>query len=522
MAALEKPVLAADEAVARIQDGQTVAIGGSGPGHSIPETLLEALGRRYRKTGTPRGLTLVHAFGVGNQKDRGLEHVAERGLFKRVIGGHWSMSPSMARMAAANEFEAYNLPSGIIVQLFHAAAAGSPAWISEVGLGTFVDPRLEGGKLNEAAREEIVELLRRDGKEYLLYPAFPIHVALISATAADPHGNLSMEEEVSPWHNCAMAQAAKAAGGITIAQVKRTVGALELDPRRVHVPGIFVDCVVPHPGQGQTFQISFDPSLCGMARKPDREFPPFPLSARKVIARRAALELFPGAVLNLGFGMPDGIMKVAREQGLADQVVPTVEHGQIGGIPAEGLDFGASYNNTAIVETGHQFAFYHGRGVDLAFLGFVEVDAAGNVNVSRMESAIVGTGGFIDISHRARKIVYCGALAVRAGVELVPGGLRVTRPGRPKFVERVRQVTFSGCRARVSGQEVLYVTEMAVFRLTGDGVRLEEIAPKVDLEGDLLPQMGFRPAVADPLPRMPAELFSEGPVPAHLFRHFRI
>src|SRR5579884_178719 len=252
---LEKPVVTADYAARLIGDGMTVAIGGSGAGHSIPERMLEAIGRRFRETGQPRGLTLVHPFGVGNQKDRGLEHMAYPELYRRIVGGHWSMAPSMAKLAAQNLFEAYCLPAGIIVQLFHAAAAGSPGWISEIGLNTFIDPRLEGGKMNQRAQQDIVEVWRRDGREYLFYPTIPIHVALIRAAVADTEGNLSMDEEVAPWHNCAMAQAARAGGGITVAQVKRIVPAHSIDPRRVRVPGIFVDYIIVDPTQGMTYEI---------------------------------------------------------------------------------------------------------------------------------------------------------------------------------------------------------------------------------------------------------------------------
>lgn len=502
---MTKPILTAGEAVAHIQDGQAIAIGGSGSGHSIPEQLLAALGRRFRQTGSPRRLTLVHPFGVGNQKDKGLEHLADPVLIRRIIGGHWSMSPSMARLAAENKIEAYNLPAGIITQLLGVTAAGSPGLISEIGLDTFIDPRLEGGKLNAAAREDLVELFQRDGREYLYYKAFPVHVAFIRATAADPLGNLNMDEEVAPWDNCAMAQAARRWGGITIAQVKRTVGMHELDPRTVRVPGIFVDYVVLDPDQGQTFQIHYDPALCGAARRPADSFGDFPLTPRKVIARRAALELFPGAVLNLGFGMPDGVMKVAREQGLESEVTPTVEHGQIGGIPAEGLDFGASYNSTSIIETGHQFDFYHGRGVDLASLGFAEVDARGNVNVSRIESAVIGTGGFIDIAQKARKLVFCGTLTAR---------------GAPKFVPSVKQVTFSGPRALADGHEVLFVTECAVFRLSPAGVELIEIAPGLSIENDILRKMSFRPVVGPSVRPMAEELFRPQLLPRSLFSWF--
>jgi propionate CoA-transferase len=293
-----------------------------------------------------------------------------------------------------------------------------------------------------------------------------------------------------------------------------------IHPRDVRVPGCFVDYLVLDPSQGQTYQVQHDPAFCGDSRKPDSEFPSFPLSTRKVVARRAALELAPVAVLNVGFGLPDGVIKVAREQGFGDTLVPTIEHGQFGGVPAGGLDFGATYNADAILETGHMFSFYHGRGVDQAYLGFLQVDRAGNVNVSKLGSTIIGIGGFIDIAQRARKLVFCGTLGVRSRFELTADGLRCVQQGAPKFVEQVAQVTFSGAYARRLGREVWYVTEAAVFRLSGDGIRLEEIAPGLDLERDILPQLGFVPPMAEPLRTMPRELFAEEPLPRRLFRHY--
>jgi propionate CoA-transferase len=520
MQSLARPVVSADEAVARIPDGATIAIGGSGSGHAIPDALLAALGRRFRHTGHPGDITLLHAFGVGDQKKRGLEHMAIPEMYRAVIGGHWSMAPSMAKLAVENRFPAYCLPAGVIVQLLHCAAAGSPGWMTHVGLHTFVDPRLEGGKLNAKATANVVELVERGGQEFLFYPTIPIDVALIHAWTADPHGNLGMNEEAGFWHNCAMAQAAKAAGGITIAVVRKLVERHAIAPRDVRVPGCFVDYVVVDAGQGQTFQLDYEPAFIGEARKPDSEFGEFPLSVRKVIARRAALELEPGAVLNIGFGMPDGVVAVAREQGLAHSVLPTIEHGQFGGVPARGLDMGATYNPDAILETGHMFDFYQGRGVDQTFLGFLEIDREGSVNVSSVHGSVIGPGGFIDISQRARKLVFCGALAVRAEVELAGGRIRFRKHGQPKLIEKVSQVTFSGPYARRLGQQVLYVTEAAVFRLTENGVELQEIAPGVDLERDLLPQLGFRPEVSPSLREMPPEIFAEAPLPAGLFRNY--
>ncbi len=384
-----------------------------------------------------------------------------------------------------------------------------------------MDPRLEGGKLNRSATEDLVELITRDGEECLLYRTHPIDVALLHASEADTEGNLGMNNEAGFWHNLPLAQAAKAAGGITIAVVRRRVGAREIHPRDVRVPACCVDYIVEDPDQGMTYQTDYDPSYSGDAIKPADEFGDFPLSIRKVIARRAALELAPGAILNVGFGMPDGVVKVAREQGIADSFTTTIEHGQFGGIPAEGLDFGSMYNPAAIVETGPMLSLYQGRGVDQTYLGFLQIDRAGNVNVSKLGDTVIGTGGFIDIVQGARKAVFCGTPVVRAKAELSGAGIRYTSHGKPKVVEQVLQVTFSGDYARRKNQQVLYVTEAAVFRLTEAGLRLDEIAPGVDLERDLLPQLGFRPAMADPVRTMQAELFRDELLPASLFRNYQ-
>ena len=515
-----KPVVSAEQAVARISDRSSVAIGGSGAGHAVPDILLRALGERFRDSRKPTGLTLIHPFGVGDQQTRGLQQMAYPEMYRKVIGGHWSMAPAMAKLAAENQFPAYCLPAGVMVQLFHCAAAGSPGWMTHVGLDTFVDPRREGGKLNAKATESLVEYVERDGTPWLFYKTLPIDVALIHAWEADPAGNLAMNEEAGFWHNCAMAQAAKASRGLTIAVVRRRVGAGEIHPRDVRVPGCFVDLIVVDPDQGQTYQTDYDATFTGDAQKPAEDFKEFPFSVRKVIARRAAMELEPGAVINVGFGIPDGVIAVAGEQGIADSLVPTIEHGQFGGVPAGGLDFGAVHNPTAIVETGHMFDFYQGRGVDQTFLGFLEIDRAGNVNVSKLESRIIGTGGFIDIVQKADKAVFCGTLAIKSRAELRDGRLIYTQLGKPKLVDQVAQVTFSADYAARAGQQILYVTEAAVFGLDEKGLVLLEIAPGVDIERDLIPQMGFAPRVSANLKKMPAELFVDAPMPAALFQNF--
>ena len=515
-----KPVESAATAVRRVSAGASVAIGGSGAGHAIPDALLRALGERHRSTGSPTDLTLLHPFGVGDQQGKGLQQMAIPALYRRVIGGHWSMAPAMAQLAAENRFAAYCLPAGVMVQLFHCAAAGSPGWYSHAGLDTFVDPRLEGGRLNAKATETLVDYTEIAGKPWLFYKTIPVDVALVHAWEADEQGNLSMRHEAGLWHNCALAQAAKASGGTTIAIVRKIVPAGALDPRNVCVPGCFVDALVVDEEQGQTYQTEFEPSFCGEAHLPEDGFPPLPFGPRKVIARRAAAELVPGAVINVGFGIPDGVIAVAREQGIADQVTATIEHGQFGGVPAGGLDFGAVYNPDAILETGHMFDFYHGRGVDQTFLGFLQIDRAGNVNVSKIGSKIIGVGGFIDIVQKADKVVFCGTLAIRAKTSIDSGKLRFLAPGAPKIVDQVAQVTFSADYARRTGQEVLYVTEAAVFRMGEAGLLLEEIAPGVEVERDLLPQLGFHPQVHPNLKRMDPALFSPDTMPDAAFAAF--
>ena len=515
-----KPIETAVAAVLRIPDGATVAIGGSGAGHAIPDALLRELGERHRATGSPAGLTLIHPFGVGDQQSKGLQQAAYPAMYRRVIGGHWSMAPKMAQLAAENRFAAYCLPAGVMVQLFHCAAAGSPGWYSHAGLNTFVDPRMEGGRLNAKATEQLVEYVERDGKPWLFYKTLPIDVSLIHAWEADPNGNLSMRREAGFWHNCTLAQAARASDGLTIAVVRKMVPKGAIDPRSVHVPGCFVDVLVVDEDHGQTYQTDFEPAYCGDSQMPENGFAELPFGPRKVIARRAAAELAPGAVINVGFGIPDGVIAVAREQGIANLVTPTIEHGQFGGVPAGGLDFGAVYNPAAILETGHMFDFYHGRGVDQTFLGFLQIDRHGNVNVSKLATRIIGVGGFIDIVQKADKVVFCGTISIRARTAIADGELRFLAHGAPKLVDEVTQVTFSADYAKRTGQEVLYVTEAAVFRLGDEGLVLEEIAPGVDLEADLLPQLGFRPLVSPGLNRMPSPMFSPERLPKSLFPRF--
>ncbi len=486
-----KQVPAAD-ALALVRDGDTVATSGF-VGIGFPENLALALEQRFLATGAPRGLTLVYAAGQGDGKTRGLNHLGHEGLVDRVVGGHWGLVPALQKLAVENRIKAWNLPQGVISHLFRDIAAGKPGHLSRVGLGTFVDPRHGGGRINARTTESLVELMTVDGQEYLFYRAFPIDVALIRATTADPDGNLTMEREALTLESLAIAMAAHNSGGIVIAQVERLAEAHSLNPRQVKVPGVLVDCVVvaERPEyHHQTFAEPYSPAFSGEIRAPAASVQPMAMGLRKQIARRAALELRPNAVVNLGIGMPEGIAAVAAEERVIDLITLTAEPGVIGGIPAGGLNFGAAVNTAAVIDQPYQFDFYDGGGLDIAFLGLAQADAEGNVNVSRFGPRLAGAGGFINISQNAQRVVFVGSFLAGAA---------------PKFVPEVEHRTFSGREAWRRGQPVLYVTERAVFRLHERGLELVEVAPGLDVARDVLAQMGFAPVVErDPAPMDPA------------------
>ncbi|HSH95255.1 MAG TPA: malonate decarboxylase subunit alpha [Roseimicrobium sp.] len=492
-------ILSAEEAVAAIPSGATLAVGGFvGAGH--PELLTSALEQRFLKTGEPRDLTLVYAAGQGDRVDRGLNHLAHAGLLKRVIGGHWNLAPKLGRLALANEIEAYNLPQGVICVLMREIAARRPGVFTKIGLNTFIDPIHGGGKMNARTMEPMVERIDIDGATWLRYRSFPITVAFIRATSADRQGNLSMEREGLIGEVLPIAQAARNHGGIVIAQVERIVDRIN-DPKSVRVPGILVDSIVVAGPQhhAQTFGTAFNETFVTSAGG-HAGIDPLPFSERKIIGRRALMEIAKGNVVNLGIGLPETVAAVAAETGRLDEFTLTLESGPTGGVPASGLSFGCSHFPEAIIDQPSQFDFYDGGGIDIAVLGAVEIDAEGSVNVSSFAGRFAGVGGFVNIAQSARRLVFCCTFtAGDLEIAVENGVLRIVKEGRhPKFVKRVKQVCFHGPSALANGQQVLYVTERAVFELTREGLVLREIAPGIDVAKDLLPLMEFSPAPGTP------------------------
>lgn len=492
------------DAALRIEDGATVAITAAGGGLLEPEAVCAAIETRFLETGHPRDLTLVNALGFGNpDHTEGINHFAHEGMLKRAIIGLWSWSPRLQAMAESGVIEAYCLPGGAIMQLMREIGAGRPGLFTHVGLGTFVDPRLGGGKANARTIEDIVELMAIDGREVLRYKPFKVDIGIVRGTYADPRGNISTIQEAADLDVSAVATAAHASRGRVIAQVRERVAAHSLPPRDIRVPGVLVDWVAVDPNQKQTHRARYEPELSGQALAAD----PRPLinaapqaGIRQVIARRAAAELVPGQVVNFGFGIPGGIANMLLEAGTLDQYWISVEQGSHNGAVIDGALFGAAVNPETIVSSVKQFDFYSGGGIDVTCLGMGEVDALGNVNVSHLGGRLVGTGGFIDISQNARKVVFCGTFEAKGlKAALAEGKLRIEKAGEArKFVKAVRHMTFSASRARVTGQEVVYVTERAVFRLTAAGLELTEVAPGIDIRRDVLDRMDFAPIVTRP------------------------
>ena len=507
-------VLSVADAVALVRDGDTVASTGYG-GNGTPDHLFLELERRFLDTGGPRRLTLVHAGGQGDGKERGLNHLGHEGLLRRVIGGYHGLAPRIERLALEGKIEAYNLPEGVIVHLYREIGARKPGVLSRVGLGTFVDPRVRGGKVNAATREDIVEVCTAGGEEALFYKAFPIHVAFIRGTTADPDGNVTLERESLTLENLSLAIAARNSGGFVACQVERIAQTGSLTSRQVSIPGILVDCVVVAEPEHhmQTYGTRYNPAFSGEIRVPLESVPALPLDERKIIARRAAVEIRAGSVVNPGIGMADNVGVVANEERISDLMTLTVDPGVIGGVPMGGLAFGAAVNAQAIIDHASMFDFIDGGGLDVAVLGMAQCDALGNANVSRFSGRLVGCGGFIDISQQSKKVVFVGTFAAGGlTVAVEDGRLAIIQEGRHrKFVAAIDEITFSGRVASAEEREVLYITERCVFRLGERGLELAEVAPGIDVERDILARLPFPLTVGQVRP-MEAAIFRPEPM----------
>ena len=503
----------ADEVAALIEDGMTIGISLMGLA-GWAEEVAQAIERRFLETGHPRDLTIVSSSGAGDDKEYGLTRFGHEGMVKRWIAGIMRQAPKLGKLVQENKIEAYNFPQGVVVQLWREIAAKRPGLITKVGLGTYIDPRIEGGKMNSKTTEDLIKVLEIDGEEYLFYPSFHVDVALIRGSVADENGNLTMDREGILLEALPLAQAAKNCGGIVIAQAEEIAQANTLHPKRVKVPGILVDYIVQPTKPEHHMQTEakyYVPSFAGEVKIPLSAVPSMPLDERKIIARRAAMELIPDAIVNLGIGIPADVAAVAAEEDVSHLMTLTTESGTIGGVPASPPDFGHSYNAEAIIEHHAQFDFYDGGGIDIAFLGMAQADKDGNVNVTKFGNRVVGSGGFINISQNSRKVVYCGTFTAGGlKVDVKDGKLIIVQEGKhKKFVEHVDQISYSGKYARQVGQPAIYVTERAVFSLEKEGLTLIEIAPGIDLEKDVLAHMGFKPIISPNLKTMDPGMFFE-------------
>lgn len=505
-------IIRGEEVSNLVKDGDTIYTTGFGLAGFAEEVAVN-LKQSYLESGHPRDLTLYYATGVGNFNDRGVAHFAHEGMLKRLVAGHFAVAgPAITKLVMDNKLEAYTLPQGIFVTMSRNIAAKRPGILSKVGLGTFMDPRISGGKLNQRAKEsdDLIDVVEFDNEEWLYYKNPKLNVVLVRGSIADENGNISDYREGVMVEGLSAAMAAKASGGIVIAQVEQIVKNGSIHCKQVSIPGILVDYIVVAKPEWhyQTMGTYFNPAFTGEIKVSLDSVKALKLNERKIVCRRAAMELIPNAIVNLGIGMPDGISNVCAEEKVAEQVCLTTESGAIGGMPAPGLDFGHSINSEALLGTAFQFDFYDGGGLDIGFLGLGETDRHGNVNVSQFAGRPIGAGGFINITQNSKTLVYCGTFTNGADVQVVDGKVKIVKEGKIKFVNDVEQITFSGEYAAKIGQPVTYITERAVFKLTPEGLELIEIAPGIDLEKDILQLMEFKPIVKDVKP-MPQEIFEE-------------
>lgn len=504
-------IIDSEKAASLVKDNDVLATSGFAS-LGVPEALLKSLEERFLLENSPMNLTLMFAAGQGDGKDKGLNHLAHEGLLNRVIGGHFNLAPKIGEMIRNNKIYAYNFPQGVMCNLFRDIASKKTGTISKVGLNTFVDPRQEGGKVNSRTKEEMVQVIEILGQENLLYKCSSIDVAFIRGTYADENGNITMNHEATFSEAVCIAQAVKNCGGIVIVQVEKIVKAGTLDPRLVKIPRIYVDYVVEAKNEEEQAQVlgnAYDPSLTGDIKAVVNKLESLKLDARKIIGRRAAMELTKGSIVNIGIGVPEAISSVANEEGIGDYITLTVEPGPIGGIPQGGRRFGSSVNLECILDQPTQFDFYDGGGLDIAFLGLAQVDKCGNLNVSKFGTRVAGCGGFINITQNAKKVVFCGTLTAKGlEVKVNEGSLEIVKEGASKkFVDSVEQITFSGKYALKVNQPVLYITERAVFELKDDGLHLVEIAPGIDINKDILDLMDFKPIIDEDLKLMDKRIF---------------
>ena len=508
-------LISTEKAAALVKNGDTITIAGF-VGTGVPDELLIALEKRFFSEGNPRELTLLFSAGPGDGKFRGLNRLAHIPLVKRIIGGHFGLIPKLGKLALNGEIEAYNIPQGLITHLYRDIASGKPGVFTKIGIGTFADPRIEGGKVNKNTHEDLIKIIDVEGEEYLFIKTFPINIAIIRGTTADFVGNISMEREALRLDNLAQAMAAKNSGGIVIAQVEKFLTHKKVNARKVEIPGAMVDAVVISKPENhlQTYDVPYSPYLDGTKRNESTEEKSVELGLRKIVARRALLELpKEKKVVNLGIGMPETIADVAREEGRINSIILTAEAGVIGGQPAGGLSFGGAYNTDAIMSQNQQFDFYDGGGIELAFLGMAQVSIRGDVNVSRFSDRLSGAGGFVNISSSAKNVVFCGTFTAGGlKIDIEDGSLRIQQEGEStKFINQVQQITFSGSVASSLRKPVKYITERCVFELVEDQIELIEVASGIDIEKDILKKMEFLPLIRN-VKLMDSRIFQQTPM----------